>query len=282
MSEIANADQRHFWSELKGDLWVRFQPRLDTTLAPFGERTLEALDPRPGSKILDIGCGTGATTLALAARLGPAGKILAVDLSRPMLRSAVARTDHIAEPTVTFVEADAQVHDFGQNEFDGAYSRFGVMFFDRPVAAFENIFRALRSGGRLAFACWAARTDNPWVLVPAAAARRFLDLPPPPPDDAPGQFSMQNGDRILGILRGAGWTNVGLERFDIEQSIGADPADAARFACRMGPLSEPFERADHDTRRNVTEAICDALEPYVGPDGVRLRFSAWIVTATRT
>ena len=107
MSAIANADERHFWSELKGDLWVRFQPRLDTTLARFGARPLKALDPRQGPKILDIGCGTGATTLAFAARLGPLGKILAVDLSRPMLRSAVARTDHLAGATSSTVRTAA-------------------------------------------------------------------------------------------------------------------------------------------------------------------------------
>lgn len=283
MSEIsiANADQREFWNELKGDLWVRFQPRLDATLAPFGEQAITALDPRPGAKILEIGCGTGATTLALAMRVGPAGEILAADISRPMLRKAIERANGIAEPAITFVEADAQVHDFGQDEFDAAYSRFGVMFFERPVAGFRNIRRALRPGGRLAFVCWAARADNPWVLVPTATAKRFLELPPPPPDDAPGQFSMQSGDRIHGILRDAGWAGVELERFDVEHSIGADPSDAASFACQMGPMSEPFAQADDETRRKVTDAIRDALEPYAGPDGVRLGFSTWIVTATR-
>lgn len=281
MAEIANADQRAFWNEQKGDLWVRFQPRIDAMLAPFGDRAIEALDPSPGAKVLEIGCGTGGATLALADRIGPTGEILAADISRPMLDRAVARAVGRTRPAITFLEADAQVHDFGHGEFDAAYSRFGVMFFERPVAAFQNILRALRSGGRLAFVCWATRTDNPWVLVPTAAAKRFLDLPPPPPDDAPGQFSMQHEDRIQRILREAGWADVSVERFEIDHRTGADTTDAVTFACQMGPMAGPLAEADDETRRKVANAIREALEPYAGPQGVQLRFSTWIVTAKR-
>ena len=283
MSEIsiANLDQREFWNEQKGDLWVRLQPRIDAMLAPFGEKAIATLGPGPGDSVLEIGCGTGATTLALAGRIGPTGRILAADISRPMLRTAVARTAGTRAPEIAFVEADAQVHDFAPGGFDTAYSRFGVMFFADPVAAFRNILSALRPGGRLAYVCWADRADNPWVRVTAGAARQYLELPAPPPDDLPGQFSMANGDRVRAILRDAGWTDVTLERFDIEHSIGTDVADAASFACQMGPMAEPFAQADEATKRNVTNAIKNALEPHAGPDGVRLGFSTWIVSATR-
>lgn len=283
MSEIsiANLDQREFWNEQKGHLWVRLQPRIDAMLAPFGEKAIATLAPAPGDSVLEIGCGTGATTLALAGRIGPTGRILAVDISRPMLRTAVARAAGTPAPEIAFVEADAQVHDFAPGGFDAAYSRFGVMFFADPVAAFRNILGALRPGGRLAYVCWADRADNPWVRIPAGAARQYLELPAPPPDELPGQFSMANGDRVRAILRDAGWSDIRLERFDIEHSIGADVADATGFACQMGPMAEPFAQADDATKRNVTSAIQHALEPHAGPDGVRLGFSTWIVSATR-
>src|SRR3546814_12752306 len=145
---IANLDQREFWNEQKGELWVRLQPRIDAMLAPFGEKAIATLAPAPGDGVLEIGCGTGSTTLTLAGRIGPTGRILAVDISRPMLRTAVARAAGTSAPEIAFVEADAQVHDFGPGGFDAAYSRFGMMLFADPVAAFRNILGALRPGDR--------------------------------------------------------------------------------------------------------------------------------------
>ena len=159
MSEltIANQEQREFWSDIKGDLWVTLQPRIDTMLATFGDKALDTLNPQSGERILEIGCGTGTTTLALGERVGASGEILAADLSRPMLNKAIERANLCAEHPITFVEADAQVHNFPTAAFDAVYSRFGVMFFDNPVAAFRNIRKAVRPGGRIAYECWAHR-----------------------------------------------------------------------------------------------------------------------------
>lgn len=280
-TQAANQDQHDFWNELKGDLWVDLQPRIDAMLAPFGERAMDALKLQPGEKVLEIGCGTGTTTLALADRVKSTGEILAVDISKPMLQKAVARAATIPEYPIAFQEVDAQLAAFPAGRFDAAYSRFGVMFFDDPVAAFRNIGSAVRPGGRLAFVCWADRRDNPWVRIPTGAARAHLEIPPPPPDDAPGQFSFEDEGRVRQILGDAGWEDVALERFDLDHSIGADVDDAVAYICQMGPMSEPYAEAPADVREATRAAIAGALEPYAGPGGVRLGFSTWIVTAAR-
>ena len=276
---IANQEQREFWSDIKGDLWVTLQPRIDTMLATFGDKALDTLNPQSGERILEIGCGTGTTTLALGGRVGTSGEILAADLSRPMLNKAIERANVSAEHPITFVEADAQVHSFPTAAFDAVYSRFGVMFFDDPIAAFRNIGKAVRPGGRMAYVCWADRKANPWIRIPAGAAKTCLDLPAPPPDDAPGQFSMENEDRVQQILHDAGWSDIGLERFTVDGSIGSDAADAARFITKMGPMSEPFALADSDTQNKTLQVIEEALTPYSNDSGVTLGFSTWIVSA---
>ena len=283
MSEltIANQEQREFWSDIKGDLWVTLQPRIDTMLATFGDKALDTLNPQSGERILEIGCGTGTTTLALGERVGASGEILAADLSRPMLNKAIERANVSAEDSITFVEADAQVHNFPTAAFDAVYSRFGVMFFDNPVAAFRNIRKAVRPGGRMAYVCWADRKANPWIRIPAGAAKAFLDLPAPPPDDAPGQFSMENEHRVQQILHDAGWSDIGLERFTVDGSIGSNAADAASFITKMGPMSEPFALADSDTQNKTLQVIEEALTPYSNDSGVTLGFSTWIVSATQ-
>jgi SAM-dependent methyltransferase len=248
-------------------------------LATFGDKALDTLNPQSGERILEIGCGTGTTTLALGGRVGTSGEILAADLSRPMLNKAIERANVSAEHPITFVEADAQVHSFPTATFDAVYSRFGVMFFDDPIAAFRNIRKAVRPGGRMAYVCWADRKANPWIRIPAGAAKTCLDLPAPPPDDAPGQFSMENEDRVQQILHDAGWSDIGLERFTVEGSIGSNAADAARFITKMGPMSEPFALADSDTQNKTLQVIEEALTPYSNDSGVTLGFSTWIVSA---
>jgi len=276
----ANADQREFWSDIKGELWVELQPRIDPMLAPFGEKAIEALDLMPGERVIEIGCGNGTTTLALAERVGAEGEVLAVDLSRPMLNKAMERGKTSGHP-VRFIEADAQVYDFPREYFDAAFSRFGVMFFDDPVAAFNNILGAVRPGGRVAYVCWADRKDNPWIRIPAGASKAYLELPPQPADDEPGQFSMQNEERVRTILSGAGWSDVTLERFDTECSLGSDVADATGFISQMGPMSEPFALADEETQHNTLRVIEEALAPYADSRGAYLGYSTWIVSATR-
>ena len=276
----ANADQREFWNDIKGELWVELQPRIDPMLAPLGDKAIEALELIPGERVLEIGCGNGTTTLAMAERVGTEGEILAVDLSQPMLNKAAERGKASGYP-VTFLEADAQVYDFPKEHFDAGFSRFGVMFFDDPVAAFSNILSAIRRGGRVAYVCWADREDNPWIRIPAGASKAYLELPPQPADDEPGMFSMQDEERVRSILTSAGWSDITLERFDTECSLGEDVVDAARFISQMGPMSEPFALSDEETQYNTLKVIEESLAPYSSSKGVLMGYSTWIVAATR-
>ena len=281
MSEISlvNVDQKEFWNDIKGKLWVDMQPRIDEMMLPFGEKAISALQPQPGEKILEIGCGTGTVTLALADRVTPSGQVFAADISKPMLHMAISRAK--ARESITFVEADAQVFSFPKGVFDAVFSRFGVMFFEDPVAAFRNFHDAVRPGGRLAYVCWADRKDNPWIRIPTGASKAFLEIPPPPEDDAPGQFAMEREARVREILGGAGWSDIEVERFDLEHSLGEDVADAAGFISKMGPMSEPFSLADNATKRKCLDVIQKALLPYEGPAGVSMRFATWVVSASR-
>jgi len=171
-----NAEQVRHWNEVAGPRWVLFQERLDRELAVFAEAVLERAKPAAGEAALDIGCGCGATTLELGRRVGAKGRALGVDVSRPMLERARARAAAAGAAQVAFLAADAQTAPLEPAAFDLLVSRFGVMFFTDPTAAFANLRRALRPGGRVTFVCWQKIADNPWLLVPLGAVAQELPL----------------------------------------------------------------------------------------------------------
>ena len=278
-SEPTNQEQKEFWNDLKGQIWVEMQPRIDGMLAPFDEQTMQTLELRSGERVLEIGSGTGTSSLGLLQRIGPSGSLLAVDLSRIMLNRAVERAEDAGASNAKFVEADAQLHDFPAGFFDAAYSRFGIMFFEDPVTAFRNIRSALKPGARLAFVCWADRQENSWISYPARVARQFLELPDAPPEGAPGMFSMEKEGRIRDILQDAGWSGISVEVFETENLIGSDVEDAADFISKMGPMSEPFAKAEPLLQEKTLAALKEALQPYEASDGVRMKFCNWIVSA---
>jgi SAM-dependent methyltransferase len=273
MGETPNAQQAAYWNEQAGPTWAAEQVALDRQLAPLGHRVMAELDLSPGQRILDVGCGAGETTLELAAK---GAEAVGVDISRPLLD--VARRRAAGAARVTFLEADAQAHAFAPASFDAIFSRFGVMFFADPAAAFGNLRRALKPGGKLAFVCWRRPDENPFMTAPMAAALQHVPAPPPPADPtAPGPFAFADPERVRGILAAAGFTDIALTPHD--EKIGRNDLDTAlALALKVGPLGGLL-RENPDQRDAVIGAVRRVLAGHDGPDGVTLDSASWIVTA---
>jgi SAM-dependent methyltransferase len=210
--------------------------------------------------------------------VGDDGLVLGVDVSAPLLDIARRR----ARPNTAFVLADAQTHGFEPGGFDAVFSRFGVMFFDDPRAAFANIRSACRPGARLAFACWRAPEENPWMGLPLRAAvdRGLVAAPPPPPPGGPGPFAFAGPDHVRAVLSGGGWAEIALAPFDTPAG-GGGLAETARLMTRVGPLGFVLRQADADDvlRAAAEAAVAEALAPFETPEGVRIPSASWIVTA---
>jgi SAM-dependent methyltransferase len=273
-----NADQIAYWNESGGPVWVEMQAQLDRMTAPFSRRTVDALAPAAGEALLDIGCGSGGSTLELGQLVGPTGKVLGVDISVPMLGLARRRAAQAGSANVEFREADAQTADLGTAVFDGLFSRFGVMFFGDPVAAFTNLHKALKPGGRLAFVCWRTLAENAWATVSMTAALRHLPAPPRPEPGAPGAFAFADPERIRTILGRAGFSTIAATPFDTKSGVG-DLEQTLALVLRSGPVGAML-REHEDKRDIVAVAVREALVPHETADGVLLDAAAWIVTAT--
>ncbi len=273
LEEGPNAAQVAYWNASAGPTWVAMQDALDRQLHELGLAAMAALGPREGERVIDIGCGCGATTLELARRVGPSGRVLGADISAPMLGVARRRAESLG--WVSFVQADAQTHPF--EPADAAFSRFGVMFFADPTAAFANIRKALAPAGRLAFVCWRALTENHWMTIPMAAVAPLLPPTPPPPPDAPGPFAFADRDRLRRILTGAGFADVAIEPHD--QAIGGgDLETTVRTTLNVGPVGAAL-RDNPALQPQMADAVRAALAPHAGPEGVKLPSATWIVTA---
>ena len=276
-----NADQIAYWNDRAAVTWTTFQERLDALFEPLTALALDAAAPKSGERVIDIGCGCGATVLALAQRLGPTGEVLGLDVSEPMAARARERIAGAGLTNAQVAVSDAATHDFQGVRADLLFSRFGVMFFADPVAAFVNLRGAMRQGGRLLCAAWRPLADNPWFTVPLEAARPLLPPQPPTDPDAPGPFAFANPDRTLGILAKAGWSDAALSRHDVPmRTAAAGQLDqAVEFATRVGILARMLAEEDPDTRARVRLAVAEALKPYDGPAGVNLSGSIWLISA---
>ncbi len=270
-----------YWNELHGDKWVRLQERIDLLLGPFGDSAIAILDPKPGLRILDIGCGCGSSTLALAEAVGLEGAVIGADISKPMIARARERAAAQSAAPVEIIEADIQRHEFAQGEFDAIFSRFGVMFFDDPVAAFRNILHAAKPGARLAFATWRDKQENPWVTEVAKAAKLYIELPPPPAPDEPGQFAFADDAKVLGVLKQAGWQDPEALKVDFRLKPGKDLDDAIGFLTQMGPTGKLLIDAGPAVADKVAAALRTALAPYVedGEQAPSMPAAGWVFTA---
>jgi SAM-dependent methyltransferase len=273
-----NAAQIDYWNAQAGDTWASFQQQLDRQLEPLGREAMRVLAPAEGERILDVGCGCGDTTFELAARTGPDGSVLGVYVSRPMLEVARRRPPPASGLAVQFREADAQADDLGRGAFDAAFSRFGVMFFADPVAAFANIRAALKPKGRLAFVCWRSLSANPWMRAPLEAAMPFLPPLPPPDPLAPGPFAFADPGRVRATLERAGFGGVSVEPFDTRIG-GGDLDQTLTLSLRVGPLGAAL-RENPDRADQAIDAIRQVLTPYLVAGGtVLLPAAVWIVRA---
>jgi SAM-dependent methyltransferase len=274
MSE-PNAAQAAYWNEVAGRSWAEFQEGLDRQVAPLGRRAMAALAPAPGERIIDIGCGAGETSLELARAVGGGGSILGVDLSEPLLE--IARRRAVGMAALDFRQADAQTFPFDPGAFDAAFSRFGIMFFENPAAAFANIRRALKPSGRLAFVCWRRPDENPIMRLPMEAAGPLAPPPSPAEPDAPGPFAFADPDRVRGVLANAGFGAIEITPHDAKVGSG-DLETALALALRIGPLGAIL-RENPDLRDPVLPRVRAALAAHDGPEGPKLDAAVWIVTA---
>lgn len=261
--------------DIRFSAWAEVREQLELQLAPLGRRALNALTACPGENVMDIGCGDGTTALELARAVAPNGTVLAIDVSAAVLAFA-QRAGKMCQ-RVTFVHADAEVFPFEPASLDAAFSRFGVMFFADPTAAFVNIRRSLKPSGRLAFVCWRALEENLIDIVPLRAALAHLPPQPTLDPDAPGPFAFADPDRVRGILEKAGFSEIKISAYD--ELVGSgDLASMLAVSSRVGALGKIL-RENHELRATALPAVRSALAAYDGPDGVRLNAATWIVTA---
>ena len=278
MDDAPNAAQIDYWNAQAGETWARFQAQLDRQIAPLGLEAMRVLDARPGERILDIGCGCGQTTMALAERVGGQGAVVGIDISRPMLDVARARPLPAGATQPDFREADAQSEALGKAAFDAAFSRFGVMFFSDPAAAFANIRAALKPSARMAFVCWRPYLDNPWMRVPMEAAEPLLGPPPPADPTAPGPFAFADADRVRTILGDAGFSAIAIDPYDARIG-GGDIEETVSLTFRVGPLGRALAE-NRDKVPSVADAVREAIRPYDTPNGVLMPAAVWIVRAS--
>jgi SAM-dependent methyltransferase len=277
---IANADQARVWDGDEGDHWVAHQARYEAMIGVFTDRLLAAAALAKGDRVLDIGCGCGQTT-RLAARQTPSGLALGIDLSTAMLDRARLQAHEDGITNAHFDRGDAQIYPFASEAFDVAISRFGVMFFNDPVAAFTNIRNALRAGGWITFLAWQDLVRNEWITVPATAALAHVPIPELDTPDAPGPFSLADPDRVAHILGQAGYDEITTTPVEASMPLGRDADDVVSFMAGTDIARTLLEHVDPPTATKALDAVRDALRRREGLDGIALRGAAWLVAARR-
>jgi SAM-dependent methyltransferase len=275
--EIVNVDQADAWNGHEGEAWAADHARYDDAVATYHGTLLARAGIAAGEDVLDIGCGCGTTTLD-AARASGTGRVLGVDLSSPMLEVARVRAEAAGLTNARFQQADAQVYPFDPGSFDVAISRFGIMFFSDPVAAFGNIARALRPGARLAAVVWQRLEENEWLsaLREALAMGRTL---PAPPIGAPGPFGLADPDAVRLLLADAGFVDAALDPVTAPIVVGNDVDDAFGFVQRMPPVRGMLQDLDEQTTAAALERLRESLVAHATPGNVSFGSAAWLLTA---
>jgi len=273
----AGNEQAALWNGRAGRAWVDAQEVLDQMFKPFEDRLAEAVRAGSGQRVLDVGCGTGSTTLAIARRLGAEGRCVGVDISEPMIAAARAHAEREEGTPARFVRADVQTHAFEPASFDLIVSRFGVMFFDDPVLAFANLRRAARDGAELRVIAWRSAAENPFMTTAERAAAPLLPDMPARRPDAPGQFAFADRQRVSAILEESGWAGIDIRPIDVDCTL--PEKELLGYLGRLGPVGLVLQEADERTRRQVIDTVRAAFDPYVHGAEVRFTAACWLIGA---
>jgi len=268
--------QAALWNGLAGRGWVEMQALTDLVYEPIEDLLVDAVVAVSRGAVLDVGCGTGRTTAAVARRLGAGSRCTGVDISEPMIAAARARVERDGTP-VRFICADAQTCAFEPAAVDTIMSRFGVMFFDDPVRAFANLRRAGTDGAALRLIVWRGMAENPFMTTAERAAAPLLPNLQPRRPDGPGQFAFADDRRVRGILEESGWTDIEIRPIDVECTFPEQ--ELVPYLTRLGPVGLILQEADEQTRARVVDAIRPAFDPYVYGSDVRFTAACWMVEA---
>ncbi|HZS58009.1 MAG TPA: class I SAM-dependent methyltransferase [Gemmatimonadaceae bacterium] len=269
-------DPIKYWNGIGGHAWVDLQSVIDDVFQPFTDLLIEPCAGGSVRSVLDVGCGAGGTTLAAARRLGASGRCVGIDISEPLIAAARARAEH-ERSSARFVVGDAQTYALEAGVFDLVMSRFGVLFFDDPVAAFANVRRAATVHGLLRFIAWRGPSENLFLTTPERAAAQMLPNLEPRRPDGPGAFAFADRDEGFRILADSGWSDITIQPIDVACTLRE--RDLISYFTRIGPLGRVFHALDDVTQARIVETVRAASEPYVHGTEVRFTAACWLVNA---
>lgn len=277
---MTNEKQITYWNEVAGPKWVKIAHEMDERFSEITAALLASAKPGQGDKILDIGCGTGSVAALFAEAAGGSGQVTGIDISEPMLE--VARSTHRGWKNLNFLKADAQVFNFKAEYYDLLISRFGVMFFEDPQAAFRNLLASLVPDGRMCFICWAPLAENPHWTIPFIIVAERLGKPEERPAHAPGPMAFADANYTAGILSQAGFKDITITPTAL-MILGKSLADETRIASVLGPAGALLDekKADEITRQELRAVISSALSDFADQDGMKLPATVYVVTASK-